>query len=75
MSEVLGSVLILVSTLMMLGWLFPETPCDRWCYDTTTAEIVSALTKVQRKHVIMLVIGLVARLPSGAMMQAIVFGP
>jgi hypothetical protein len=54
------SVLILIPTLMVLGWLFPETPFGKWCYDTTTVKIVSVLAKVQRKHAIMLVIGLVA---------------
>lgn len=54
------SVLIVVSTLMVFGWLFPETPFGKWCHETTTTKFVGALAKVERKHVVMLVIGLFA---------------
>lgn len=54
------TVMMMLATFMLIGALFPDTPFGTWCREATTAKIIRLLGRFERKHVIMLVIALIA---------------
>jgi hypothetical protein len=52
--------LVLTAILMLAGRLFPETPFGAWCNVAVTERLCDLIGRIERKHIVALVIGLVA---------------
>ncbi|WBO22091.1 hypothetical protein [Sphingomonas abietis] len=54
------TIVMLLAMPMLIGAIFPDTPFGTWCREATTAKIIRLLGRIERKHIIMLLIGLIA---------------